>query len=197
MFPYKSQFEKNKIGWKKSFLEGFSQDDQGQALPWMTYPFIEFIETRLNKNQQIFEFGSGSSTLFFAKRVKKVVTLESNKFWFNFTKEKLAAAKIENVELILMEDALTNSAYENFPKNYSEKFNFILIDSLKRSACCKNAIDSIKPDGAIILDDSERKHYSKIFDFFAENNFKKQDFFGIAPGQIREKNSTVFELQGS
>jgi hypothetical protein len=91
-----------------------------------------------------------------------------------------------------MPDGLTNISYENFPKNSGKKFDFIIIDSLKRFECAKNAIDALKPDGRIILDDSERKNYKKIFDFFAEKNFTKQDFFGIAPGQIRIKNTTIF-----
>ena len=44
----------------------------------------------------------------------------------------------------------------------------------------------------LILDDSQRKGYKKIFDFFEENGFKKQDFVGIAPGQLKLKNTTVF-----
>ena len=67
----KKQFEENKAGWKKSFFDGFSQDENSAPLPWMTYPFIDFIPSKLNRNTTIFEFGCGSSTLFFAKKVKK------------------------------------------------------------------------------------------------------------------------------
>ncbi len=186
------QFKKNKIGWKKSFLDGFSQDDNGSPLPWMTYSFIEFIENKLDKNQQIFEYGSGSSTLFFAKKVKKVVALESNPRWFAIVQNMLLQHDIKNVELVLMTDALENPLYENFAKNHSEKFDFIFVDSLKRFNCSLNSISALKPEGALVLDDSERKNYQKIFNFFAENNFQKQDFFGIAPGQIKMKNTTVF-----
>ena len=86
----KSQFEKNKLSWKKSFLEGFSQDENGAALPWMTYPAIEFLKNNLTKNHQVFEFGCGASTLFFAERVKKVVGLETNERWLGIVKEKLS-----------------------------------------------------------------------------------------------------------
>ncbi len=188
----KKQFEENKAGWKKSFFDGFSQDENSAPLPWMTYPFIDFIPSKLNRNTTIFEFGCGSSTLFFAKKVKKIIALESNPRWFDIMSRKLFEFEIKNVELILMPDALENSDYENFAKNSSQKFDFIFIDSLKRFECAKNSISAINIDGAIVLDDSERKSYKKIFDFFAENNFQKQDFFGIAPGQIRIKNTTVF-----
>jgi predicted O-methyltransferase YrrM len=91
-----------------------------------------------------------------------------------------------------MEDGLENDNYQNFAKNCGQKFDFIIIDSLKRFECAKNVIDALKPCGTVILDDSERKNYKKIFEFFAEKNFQKQDFFGIAPGQLRIKNTTFF-----
>ena len=188
----KEQFEKNKSGWEKSFFYGFSQDENGDALPWMTYPAIEFLKNNLNKNHEIFEFGCGASTLFFSKIVKKVVGLETNKRWLGITQKLLAEKSYNNVVITLMIDGLENDNYQNFVKNCGQKFDFIIIDSLKRFECSKNVIDALKPSGTVILDDSERKNYKKIFEFFAENNFQKQDFFGIAPGQLRIKNTTIF-----
>lgn len=187
----KEQFQKNKISWKKSFLDGFSQDENGDAVPWMSYSAIQFLKNNLNKNHEIFEFGCGASTLFFAKKVKKVVGLETNKKWLEIIKNKLPQ-DCQNVEINLMEDGLENSAYENFAKNSQQKFDFIIVDSLKRFECAKNSINALKQGGTIILDDSERPNYKKIFNFFSEKNFIKQDFFGIAPGQLRVKNTTFF-----
>lgn len=188
----KEQFQQNKAGWIKSFMEGFSQDENGNSLPWMTYPAIEFLEKNLNKNQVIFEFGCGASTLFFAKRVKKVVSLETNPRWEKIVKKMTVDCRLTTVDITLMPDGLENNSYENFAKNCGEKFDFIIVDSLKRFECAKNSINALKSGGSIILDDSERPNYKKIFNFFAENNFKKTDFFGIAPGQIRIKNTTIF-----
>ncbi len=188
----KEQFQKNKIGWMKSFLDGFSQDENGDPVPWMTYPAIEFLKNYLTKNHEIFEFGCGASTLFFSKKVKKVVGLETNPRWLGITQNLLSQAQSNNVEITLMPDGLENNLYQNFPKNCGQKFDLIIVDSLKRFECAKNAIDGIKEGGAVILDDSERKNYKKIFDFFAEKGFEKRDFFGIAPGQLRIKNTTIF-----
>jgi predicted O-methyltransferase YrrM len=188
----KQQFWQNKLSWKRSFLDGFSQDENGNALPWMTYPAIEFLEKTLNKNHTVFEFGCGASTLFFAKKVKKVVSLETNPRWLSIIQNKLVEQGLTNVEITLMTDGLENNSYENFAKNYGEKFDFLIIDSLKRFPCAINSINAIKQGGSIILDDSERENYKKIFSFFAQNNFSKQDFFGIAPAQLRIKNTTIF-----
>lgn len=192
----KSQFNQYNAGWRKSFAEGFSQDENGNALPWMTYTFIEYIKKNIQPHHEIFEYGCGASTLFFAPRVKKIVALESNKMWMRLMKIKLHEAGITNVEIILMEDGFLNPDYEHFAKTYSKKFNqkfdFIFVDSLKRAECAKHSYVALKDNGMLVVDDSERKSYKKIFSFFAKKEFKKQDFFGIAPGQFYLKNTTAF-----
>ena len=192
----KQQFYENKAGWKKSFLDGFSQDENGDAVPWMSYAAIEFLKKNLNENYSVFEFGLGASTLFFSGKVKKVVSLETRESWRGMVAKMLQEKGRKNVEINLMEDGLTNKNYENFAKDYMAKsggkFDLIIVDSLKRFECAKNSVEALKPGGAIILDDSERENYKKIFDFFAGNGFEKTDFFGIAPGQLKIKNTTIF-----
>ena len=161
-------------------------------MPWMTYPAIEFLKNKITKEHEIFEFGCGASTLFFARNAKRVVGLETNEIWLKIVREMLAKEVSENVEITLMADGLTNPLYENFAKNSGQKFDLIVIDSLKRFECAKHVIEALKGGGMVILDDSERKNYKKIFDFFAEKGFEKRDFFGIAPAQLRVKNTTVF-----
>lgn len=187
----KEQFNQNKSGWKKSFLEGISQDEQGNPIPWMTYPAIEFLEKTITKDHDIFEFGCGASTLFFAKRVRKVCGLETSAKWLEITKKMLKEEDFDNVEITLMEDGFDNHAYEHFAKNVGSKFDFIIVDSLKRFKCVQNSISALKPNGIIILDDSERKSYRKMFEFLAENGFQTKSFEGIAPGQIKPKNTTL------
>mgnify|MGYP003844086215 CR=1 FL=1 len=191
-----SQLNQYKIGWRKSFMEGFSQDDNGAPLPWMTYTFVDYISQKLTKDDVIFEFGCGASTLFFAPKVKKIVAVESNEMWLRIMQMKLKEANITNVEIIFMADGFINKDYEYSAKNYAriheQKFDFIFIDSLKRFECLKRSIPALKDDGFLVLDDSERKSYKKIFKFFEDKEFKKQDFFGIAPGQFYLKNTTMF-----
>ncbi len=229
----KTLFEKNKISWKKSFLDGFSQDENGNPVPWMTYEAIDFLKKNINKNHDIFEFGSGASTLFFSRMAGSITSLESNKRWFEIIADKSAnmwsslqkqpspegkyKAQLSdennkediknisihnhhncaNINLYLMNDALTNDDYQNFPNILNKKFDFIIVDSLKRFECVRNCLTALKPSGCLILDDSERKNYKKIFDFLSEKNFKAQDFFGIAPAQLRIKNTTFFTQNNS
>ena len=96
------------------------------------------------------------------------------------------------IELYYNKNAMIDDNYPNFCNNFLEKFDVIIIDSKKRFPCSVNAINSLKPGGIIILDDSQRDNYRKIFNFFLENNFKKIDFIGIASGQLSLKNTTIF-----
>jgi tRNA A58 N-methylase Trm61 len=188
----KEYFLKNKISWEKSLISGFYVDENNLEIPWMTYEIIEFLKNKIDKNHEVFEFGCGSSTLFYARNAKNVTSIETNKFWKNLISKKLAENNLVNHDIFLMENAMENNNYQIFPQTLKKKFDVIIIDSLKRFECATNAIKSLKENGLIILDDSERQHYKKIFDFFINNGFTKQDFVGIAPAQLKLKNSTIF-----
>lgn len=188
----KEQFYKNKLSWTKSFMSGFCVDEYDNEVPWMTYPMIEFLKNNIDKTHEIFEFGCGASTVFFARNAKNITSIETNKVWKNIITEKLQENKLKNTTIFLDENGIENEHYEKYPQILGKKFDVIIIDSIKRFQCCINAINSLKKNGFIILDDSERNHYKKIFNFFTENGFKKKDFLGIAPAQLRVKNSTIF-----
>ena len=78
----KNQFNLYKKSWINSSRNGFTVDDNNLPIPWYTFDAIEFLKQNLTKNHIIFEFGCGASTLFFTSKVKKVISLESNRRWF-------------------------------------------------------------------------------------------------------------------
>lgn len=190
---YKEEFKKYKISWVNSLMSGISMDEDHQEVPWMTYKAIEFLKSFVNKDQEIFEFGSGASTLFFARNCKNVTSLETRKMWKNIIEERLKENHLNNSKIHLMEDGLINENYEFFLKTLNKKFDIIIIDSLKRYKCALNILDYLKEDGLIILDDSERDNYKKIFDHYKNLGLKESNFQGIAPAQLRIKNTTIFK----
>ncbi|MDM8553380.1 hypothetical protein QUF75_01435 [Desulfococcaceae bacterium HSG7] len=50
--------------------------------PWIAFGAIRFLEKHLHEDMHVFEYGIGGSTLFFAKRVKAVVSIEHDKEWY-------------------------------------------------------------------------------------------------------------------
>ncbi|QNH55640.1 MAG: hypothetical protein H2674_14390, partial [Limnospira indica BM01] len=66
-------------GWLKSLATGVPINFDSQPIPWYTYPAIEFIENKISSDFKVFEYGSGQSTLWWAERVLKVISVESDR----------------------------------------------------------------------------------------------------------------------
>lgn len=171
-------------GWFKSYLSGSPVGKNNEPLPWMTYPFIEFIAQRLNKDLNVFEFGSGNSTLFFSKRAGKVVSVENNKYWY----EKIAKLIPANVSLLFEENEME---YFNAAGNKNE-FHIIVVDGENRVHCLKNSLKTLRENGVIILDNSELKEYNPGIEYLINNNFKRIDFWGITPGFFYKQSTSIF-----
>ena len=175
------------IGWFTAFDTHQAVDELGKPLPWVTYSFIDFIKTRLNKDLTIFEYGSGNSTLFYAQRVKRVVSVEHDEAWFN----KIVQEKAANAEMIFT--ALEKGGeYSKKATLLDEKFDIIIVDGRDRVNCCRNSLDALTTKGVIILDDSERDSYQDARVFLTEKGFKELPFTGISPGLFYNKATSVF-----
>jgi predicted O-methyltransferase YrrM len=134
-------------------------------LPWFSYAAIDFLETFLQPNMSVCEYGSGGSTLFFAQRVKDVFSIEDNSKWFELVSKRLESTGVRNVELKLFPFdfknpvGFENSAYLNAPP--SKPFDVIVVDGSEewtqvRPACFAKAETLVKPGGIIVVDDSWR-----------------------------------------
>src|SRR5438270_13938588 len=58
-------------------------------LPWFSYAAIDFLETFLEPHMSVCEYGSGGSTVFFARRVESVVSIEDNRQWHGLVCSRL------------------------------------------------------------------------------------------------------------
>jgi len=162
-------------------------------LPWMNFPLIEFLEEKLNKQQTLFEYGSGSSTLFFSEHVFSVSSVEHNRAWF------------EKLNPLLLKNPNATYQYHELNQNYPEairtfgvdkKYDIIIIDGRKRVACTKVAFDFLSSKGVIILDDSGRERYKEVFVFFAEKGFNQLTFQGMKHGKFKKNQGTIFYRSG-
>jgi len=177
----------DKIGWFNSFDSKSPVDRHNNPIPWVTYPFIDFIKDRLDKQHVVFEFGTGNSTYFYAKYVEKVFSVEHDREWYN----KLLNFKPENVEVVFCE-LVRNGEYCRIPLRINKKFDIVIVDGRDRVNCCKQAVNVISDRGVIVLDDSERDLYKDGVNFLISNGFKQLSFTGISPGLFYRKVTSVF-----
>ena len=182
----------HKTGWKKTILTGHPCDINGHPLPWMNFSFIAFIRERLRSHMVLLEFGSGTSTFFWARYVQTVFSVEHNSFFVNIIKDRLP----HNAHLFLATQE-SEIPYAYFAKYISEqhnnlKFDLIVIDGIERNACCVQSLPYLKPDGVIIFDDSHRQGYAQTFEYLMLKGFKKIEFEGIKPGDRTLDRTAVF-----
>ena len=167
-------------------------DKNGDPLPWMNYAILDFFEEKLNKNQTLFEYGLGFSTLYFSKRVKSVNSVEHDKTWFEDINASLRDNDNVKIELVELENG-----YEKAVANTGNKYDIILVDGRNRVQCAINALDSLSDNGVLILDDSQRPKYQGAFDFYEEKGFRKLTFTGLKPSGFRRYASTIFYRAGN
>ena len=136
------------------------QNRNTEELPLLAIGAIQFLDTYLAKTDSIFEYGSGKSTVWFAKRAGRVISVDDNAYWHDFTIRKLAEANLSNAECFLigggprMPLAPVGLSYINKIKEYSnDHFDFILNDGQGRSYISPLAIDYLKPGGIFCWDD--------------------------------------------
>lgn len=74
-----------------------AEDKEGNPIPWISFPAYEYLEQLDLSDKTVFEFGSGNSTLYWAKRVKSVISIEDDKEWY----EKIKTRIPSNTTLLL------------------------------------------------------------------------------------------------
>ena len=83
-------------GWMQSLEAKKPIDRHGYPIPWMNLAVVRILEERLTHDLNLFEFGSGYSTLFYAKKVRAVTSVEYDEKWLDIIKQQL----LENVNII-------------------------------------------------------------------------------------------------
>jgi hypothetical protein len=175
------------IGWNQSVKTGLPVTKDNLPLPWVTYSFIDFIAERLNKEMNLFEWGAGNSTFWYAEKVKSIVSVENNVEWFHHIKKKLPTNAT-----IYYQELKYGGEYGIFPKTLNRKFNIMIIDGRDRVNCMKNSLSCLSDDGVIVLDDSERINYREGDLFLKTKGFKVISFWGLAPGVFVNKCTSLY-----
>lgn len=193
---------KHVFRWIHSLKQNYLFDSPS---PWLAFDAIDYIKPRLFKGMNVFEYGSGGSTLFWLYYGANVVSIEHNSQWYNLMKNKLQSNKSIDYRLIVPEIAEQNNldfdpsdpekyfsadkSYRNYQfRNYvtqidvfpDEHFDLISIDGRARPSCIKHSINKLKVGGKIILDNSDREYYL-INNKKCLENFSIIEFYGAVP----------------
>ena len=171
----------------RGLREGLPVDRDGNAIPWFTYPSIEFLRHRVRPSMSVFEYGSGNSTIWFSERVASVVSCEHDREWYELMNDRLP----RNVEYLYRE-LDDDGSYSRAILEHGARFDLAVVDGRDRVNCALNAVQALTSGGVIIWDDSERERYRVGCSQLAELGFKRLDFEGLSATALRQRQTSVF-----
>lgn len=89
-----------KKGWLLSVERRAPVDEAGGPIPWLTYPAIAFLAKAVRPEFRVFEFGCGSSTVWWGRRVSEVHSIDHDPYWLERYKVQCGA----NVDIRLISE---------------------------------------------------------------------------------------------
>lgn len=173
-------------GWLRSWLLSRPVDARGEPVPWMTYPAIEFLRQFDFRSGAVLEWGAGYSTLWWAARARRVVSVETNAAWVARLRERAPA----NVEMITTAPTVQGAMRA---LNASEDtFDVIVVDNEAelRLTCCRSSVAKLKSGGILVLDNSDRAPRSA--EVLRRAGLLQVDFIGFAPASVLPRATSVF-----
>lgn len=170
-------------GWFRSFRENTVVDGDGNALPWWPYAFRLFLEPRLGSGLRVFEYGSGYSSLWLARKVGAVESVEHSEEWAG----KMSKVAPANLTIVSESDPVSyvRSCAKNAP------WDVVVIDGINRKECCLEAASHLTDGGVVIFDDTERPQYWHVVLEMREKGFRNLSIMGLGALSNEAKQTTI------
>jgi hypothetical protein len=164
-------------GWAASARANSPVDRDGRPLAWYTYAALQFLEPRLRPEMEVFEYGAGNSTLWWASRTHFVASVESDSNWVALLTTRLPV----NVDL-RFEPLTENGPYAHAASARERLFDIIVIDGFDRNNCALNCLAALKADGVLVWDNSDwRQMHRDAFAYLETQGFRELSFGGLGP----------------
>jgi hypothetical protein len=137
-------------------------------LPLLTPKANLFLADNISPDAIGFEWGSGGSTIWFARHCRRLISIEHAANWFRLISSRLQEMSLNGVDFRLIpldhqESLPTFPSYDKLPCYVSQisefpdrSFDFCMVDGHYRQACIRAAIRKLRPNGLLIVDDTQR-----------------------------------------
>ena len=163
--------------------------------PWWSLRAIDAVESWIRERKghvRVFEYGTGASTAWLARRCSHVVSVEHDAVFASTLGPNFRGDTIE-LRLIEPEHAPTTilagsgrrgyedcdfSAYVDSIADGTDAYDLIVIDGRARAACLAKAVDRLAEGGLLIFDNSDRRRYQSAL---ARVPLQIERFRGFAP----------------
>lgn len=125
--------------------------------PWIVPDALTYLEGIVEPTWEVFEWGAGGSTVWFAKHCSVVTTIEQSQKWTADIKGKLKRRSLDNVALQYIPIRSTDDDYADAILSCPDRtFNLISVDGevAKRDRSLSHSWARVVPGGWVMLDNS-------------------------------------------
>ena len=163
-----------------------AEDLVGLDLPWWTYQAIDHVSGFLAGRgyaARVFEYGSGASTLWLARRCSSLDAVEHDAAWAGRVRELVAGADglrctptvhVPEVPTVPAGGSarvpsgapsgrgLDFAGYVDVVHEVGGPFDLVAVDGRAREASVLASLEHVAPDGLVLLDDAQRPRYRDV-----------------------------------
>jgi len=135
------------------------------GMPWWSFGAADAVADFVRPDMEVFEYGSGGSTIFLARRAKHITCVEDSKVWMGLVRAEVDKQGLGNVDLRPAPFDFQQAA--NFKDSHylraieGKSYDVIVVDGMEGSAqvrpdCFRTAEEHVRTGGLIVVDDSWR-----------------------------------------
>jgi predicted O-methyltransferase YrrM len=128
--------------------------------PWLTRDAISTLDGLLEPSWRGLEFGSGRGTLWLARRVAALTSVEHDPGWHGRVRGLLDESGTANVDLRLVETSDDDprraaSPYVQVAHEFADgSLDLVLVDGILREHCVLAALPKLRAGGVLVLDNA-------------------------------------------
>ena len=174
-----------------------------QALPWIAWPCIDFMNDFLTPERTVFEWGGGGSTLFFLKKGCRVTTVESSAKWVGELEAQidalgLKARKRWDLRYVPLTDG-ADPAFVDYIRQVGEgaPWDLIMVDGWSRLDCLREGLRHVKVGGALVLDNANQKQFESVPSIMGSWERHRFRGLGVARSWVTQTDAYVRTLADS
>lgn len=152
-------------------------------LPWWTYRATDRVDGFLaarGGDARAFEYGSGASTVWLARRCHEVTSIEHHPDWADRVRRLLADHHLDNATVHTVpappshEPGIASTAPTGRGRDFTDyvaaleqhpgPWDVVTVDGRARGECLMLALEHVADDGMVLLDDAQRSRYQPWLD---------------------------------
>lgn len=174
---------------------------QYPRLPWITYRAIRYIKPRI-RDANVFEYGAGTSTLWFAENAKSVLSVENDPTWSSRVADQLSAranARLEHLsnELDFITSVDKHSPFDLYVVDCQSRAEYRRSTDALRSDCLLRTFEHANAGALFIIDNTDvyptlAATCRKLFGERGTLNFS-----GWVPGILHPNQTTIAFKSGA